>query len=142
MNVIIRKPETQDIFGLIQLNDVLNGVGCTIESVKNALENSTNEIVFCAVVDSVVVGFACGIYWNSICYAGGHQGIITELIVHENYRRNGIAKKLIAALETEFIRVDVREIVIETPVSNAGGRKFYESVGYIGEKAMKYEKSL
>ena len=70
------------------------------------------------------------------------QGVITELIVHENYRRNGIAKKLMAALETEFIRAHVREIVIETPVSNAGGRKFYESVGYIGEKAMKYEKSL
>jgi len=142
MDVIIRKPGIRDISGLIQLNDVLNGVGCTIESITNALGNSTNEIVLCAVVDDTVVGFICGIYWHSICYAGGHQGIITELIVSENFRRNGIAKKLITALEEEFIRVDVREIVIETPVSNAEGRKFYESVGYLGEMAMKYEKSL
>jgi len=142
VEIIIRKPENQDISGLIQLNDALNGVGCTVESVKDAIDNSTNEIVFCAVVDNAVVGFICGMYWHSICYAGGHQGIITELIVNENYRRNGIAKKLVTALEMEFVRVDVREIVIETPVSNAEGRGFYKSVGYIGKTAMKYEKSL
>jgi len=142
MDAIIRKPESRDISGLIQLNDAFNGVGCTVESVADALNNSTNEIVFCAVVNNVVVGFICGMYWHSICYSEGHQGIITELIVNENYRRNGIAKKLIKALEAEFTRVNVREIVIETPVSNAEGRGFYENVGYVGETAMKYEKSL
>ena len=142
MDAIIRKPESRDISGLIQLNDAFNGVGCTVESVADALNNSTNEIVFCAVVNNVVVGFICGMYWHSICYSEGHQGIITELIVNENYRRNGIAKKLIKALEAEFTRVNVREIVIETPVSNTEGRGFYENVGYVGETTMKYEKSL
>jgi ribosomal protein S18 acetylase RimI-like enzyme len=142
VDIIIRKPENQDISGLIQLNDVFNGVGCTVESVKDAIDNSTNEIVFCAVADNAVVGFICGIYWHSICFAEGQQGIITELVVNESYRRNGIAKKLIRALESEFIRVNVREIVIETSVSNEEGRRFYENVGYVGKTAMKYEKSL
>lgn len=140
MDVVIRKPKSHDISGLIQLNDAFNGVGCTVESVADALDNSMNEIVFCAVVNNMVVGFICGMYWHSICYSEGHQGIITELVVDENYRRNGIARKLIKALEDEFICVNVREVIIETSVSNAGGRAFYENAGYVGKTAMKYEK--
>jgi ribosomal protein S18 acetylase RimI-like enzyme len=142
MDVIVRKPESRDIYGLVQLNNAFNGKGCTVESMADALDNNTNEIIFCAVADNAVVGFICGIYWKSVCYAGGNQGIITELIVHESHRRNGIASKLTEALEAEFVRVDVRVIVIETPVNNTAGRRFYENAGYIGKTAMKYEKSL
>jgi ribosomal protein S18 acetylase RimI-like enzyme len=127
---------------MVELNDGFNGVGCTVDSMTDALANSTNEIVYAAVADDIVVGFICGLFWHSVCYADGHQGIVSELIVNENYRRNGIATKLIKALEAEFKRIGVREVIIETPVSNAEGRGFYESCGYVGKTAMKYEKSL
>ena len=142
MEIIVRKPEICDISDMIKLNDEFNGVGCTVESMKGSLVNSKNEIVYVAVVDEKVVGFICGLYWQSICYADGFQGIVTELIVSEKYRRNGIATKLIQALELEFIHIDVREIVIETPVTNIAGKSFYENCGYIGKTAMKYEKSF
>ena len=141
MDVIIRKAESRDIPDLIALNDEFNGVGSTIMSMEEALK-ADNEIVIVAVVAGKVVGFICGLYWRSICYADGFQGIITELFVNENYRRNGIAAKIIAGLEDEFVCLNVREITLATPLDNYVGRKFYESCGYNDREEMVYDKTL
>lgn len=142
MNVVVRKSEIRDIPDMIKLNDEFNGVGCTVESMKDSLTNSKNEIVYIAAVNDIVVGFICGLFWQSICYSDGFQGIVAEVIINEKYQRNGIAIKLIQTLRLEFIRIDTREIVIETPVTNTAGKGFYESCGYHGKTVMKYEKNL
>lgn len=142
MDVVVRKAKIFDIPDLILLNDALNGYGATYDSMKESLINSKNEIVFSAIVNYRVVGFICGIFWQSICYSDGFQGIIMELFVDENYRRKGIAKQLIQALEFEFINLGVREITLVTPITNIAGRGFYESCGYNDEKEMKYGKIL
>ena len=142
MDVIIKKAEICNIPDMIKLNNELNGHGATFESMEDSLMNSKNEIVFVAAVNNRVVGFICGIFWQSICYAGGFQGMIMELFVDEKYRRNGIAAKLIQALEYEFIRCNVCEITLVTPINNTIGKKFYESQSYNDEKEMKYKKYL
>lgn len=142
MDVIIRRSEIRDISDLIKLNDEFNGHGATFDSMKESLEKSKNEVVYIAAVNDTVIGFICGIFWQSICYSEGLQGIITELFVSEQNRRNGIATKLIQALELEFVHLDVREITLVTPITNTVGRKFYESCGYSDEKEMKYQKTL
>ncbi len=141
MDVTIRKAETRDIPGLIILNDEFNGCGATFDSMKASFE-SNNEIVYVAAVNGTVVGFICGLFWQSICYAEGFQGIITELFVNEDYRRNSIATKLIQALELEFVNHNVQEITLATPVTNSVGRCFYESCGYSDRKEMVYDKIL
>ena len=142
MNSIIRKAEICDIPDLIKLNDEFNGAGATFDSMKDSLLNSKNEVVFVAIVDDVVVGFICGIFWQSICYSEGLQGIIMELFVAESHRKMGLATKLVQSLECEFMRLDIREITLVTPLTNIAGRKFYESQGYIDENEMKYGKEL
>ena len=142
MDVIIRKAEIRDIPDLIKLNDEFNGPGATLDWMKDSLMNSKNEVVFIAAVNDIVVGFICGIFWQSICYTGGFQGIIMELFVHEKYRRIGFATKLVKALEIEFVNLNVSEITLVTPITNTVGRYFYESCGYSDEKEMKYRKLL
>ena len=142
MDIIVRKAEIRDIPDLILLNDELNGQGTTFDSMKDSLMNSKNEIVFIAATNDKVIGFICGIFWQSICYSGGFQGIIMELLVSEKYRRKGIATKLIKEIEHEFIRINVCEITLVTPITNTVGRKFYESQGYNDEREMKYRKYL
>ena len=65
-----------------------------------------------------------------------------ELFVAESHRRMGLAAKLVQALEREFMRLNIREITLVTPLTNTAGRKFYESQGYNDEKEMKYGKEL
>ena len=140
MNVIVRKAEIRDVPDLIKLNDVFNGAGSSVETMNESLDNNQNELVYVSVIDDLVVGFICGIYWKSICYADGFQGIITELYVDEQYRRKGIATQLIKALENGFYNLNVIEITLATPLDNVAGRKFYERNGYKDRKEMVYDK--
>ncbi|MCL1858993.1 MAG: GNAT family N-acetyltransferase [Oscillospiraceae bacterium] len=142
MEMIIRKADICDIPDLIKLNDEFNGPGVTLDWMKDSLMNSKNEVVFIAAVNDMVVGFICGIFWQSICYAEGFQGIIMELFVNEKYRRKGLATKLVQALEKEFVNLNVSEVTLVTPITNTIGRYFYENCGYSDEKEMKYRKLL
>ena len=129
MDITVRKAEVCDIPDMIKLNDEFNGAGATIDSMKQSLENNDREIVLVAVDGNQTIGFICGQLYQSICY-NGLQCEITELFVCEEYRRNGIAKKLIKQIESEFAKHDIYEITLETGKDNIAAQKFYESCGY------------
>jgi ribosomal protein S18 acetylase RimI-like enzyme len=61
--------------------------------------------------------------WNQLAQIQG-------LAVDPAYQRQGIASALVEKAET-FARVKkARGIYVDTPISNAKGRNFYEAVGY------------
>ena len=146
MDIIIRKMEICDIPDMIKLNDEFNGIGATFDSMKDSLENNSREIVFVAVNDindndNEIIGFICAQLYQSICYVG-LQCEITELFVREEYRRNGIAKKLIKQIEAEFKKHDGYEITLETGKDNIAAQRFYESCGYKRDGEIVYCKIL
>lgn len=61
--------------------------------------------------------------WNGLCQIQG-------LAVDPDCQRQGVATALVVRAE-EFARSkNARGIFVDTPATNAGGRKFYEAVGY------------
>jgi len=130
MDITVRKAQIQDIPDIIKMNDIFNGAGCTVESVKESLKNCQNEIVFVAVHNNTAVGIICGQMKPSICYADGLQCEITELFVCENYRKKGIAIKLIKQLELEFEKNNVQEIILQASKKNIAAQKLYKKCGY------------
>ena len=140
MDIIVRKAQFHDIPDIMKMNDIMNGVGSNEDSMKNSLKNNYNEIVLVAVHNEIAVGFICGQLYPSICYANGLQCEVTELFVYEEYRKKGIASKLIAHLEHEFENNNVQEILLQTGKKNITAQRFYEKNGYVNTERIVYRK--
>ena len=65
------------------------------------------------------------------------EGEIQRIAVYPNYRRQGIARKLMDAMVSFSKTRGVRAIALEVRESNEGARKLYESYGFRQEAVRK-----
>lgn len=131
--------ESSDINALYNLNKAFNGDCTTEELITDSLQNNKQEIVLIAYADDNPAGFICGKICRSMCYNTLH-GEVGELYVHEEYRRQGIAKKLIERIEAEFKQNNICIVDIATSIGNHTAQAFYSSCGYTGKTRLIYRK--
>lgn len=95
-----------------------------IEKLKELLKTK-NSIVFVCKDNNKAIGFIQSeiYHWNNLVQIHG-------LVVDPEYRRLGIAKKLIENTEKVVINKKIRGIYVDTPVNNIVAKKFYQSMGY------------
>ena len=130
MNIVITPLQELDLPEFIEMNNELNDVDCgTLESMKESLANNKNELIYIAKHHDKAVGFICGQIYSSICYTS-KQGEMTELYVKEDYRRMGVATKLVKHMENELIKNGVHEITLITGQKNFKAQSLYEKCGY------------
>lgn len=71
---------------------------------------------------------------SAVGYVGMHhildEGFITNVVVHQAYRRQGIATALLAELETYGKAHDLTRITLEVRASNQKAIALYEQMGY------------
>lgn len=82
-----------------------------------------NVIFLVALEEHTVCGY-CGIY------LAADEGEITNVAVAPEYRRQGIAKKLVRALVEAGSERGARQFVLEVRVSNQGAMRLYEKLGF------------
>ena len=87
-----------------------------------------SRIVLAAVVDNHIVGSA------QLALAGqangGHRAEVQKMLVHRQYRRQGIAKRLLEALDQAALQAGRHLLVLDTE-RNSAGEALYERYGYI-----------
>ncbi|MDR0838079.1 MAG: GNAT family N-acetyltransferase [Oscillospiraceae bacterium] len=128
----IRLASAGDADELQKLNALFNGDDYYCNSpdgIAASLEENQQEIVCVAEEGDALVGFCCGQLFKSICYSVNY-GEITELFVAEEYRRRGVAAKLIAFIEAEFQKRGANGFQLFTGEENAAAQAFYRSQGY------------
>ena len=141
MDIRIKKAELSDAEALYNLNRAFNGDCTTMELISISLCNNENEIVLIAYVDDNPAGFLCGEICHSMCYETLH-GEVGELFVHEEYRKQGVAKRLISQIENEFKKVGICTVDIATSVENLSAQVFYAGCGYTGKTKFIYRKNI
>ncbi len=80
-------------------------------------------VFFVCEADGAVVGYAGGVCVLDECS-------ITNIAVTEKYRRRGISRAMLAALEREAAERGVGAVFLEVRVSNIPAIGAYESMGY------------
>ncbi|WP_438350648.1 GNAT family N-acetyltransferase [Paenibacillus sp. FA6] len=140
MNIHIRWVNTNDTADLVMLNYAFNGVGMSIDEVKDNL-TLTNELIALAVIDDMPVGFACAQYFKSFCYRG-LQGEITELYITEVARGRGLGTLLITFLEEELRARGVTNVKVLTGKKNEIAIKTYERSRYYRQEEVLLQKKL
>ncbi|MDN8589513.1 GNAT family N-acetyltransferase [Paenibacillus sp. 11B] len=136
----IRWANANDAEDLLKLNDAFNGVGTSVEEVKDSFALS-DELIALAVINDQAVGFACAQYFKSFCYRG-FQGEITEMYITEVARRRGLATLLIAFIEEELRARGVTSVKILTGQRNEMAIKTYEKSNYARTEEVLLQKKL
>jgi ribosomal protein S18 acetylase RimI-like enzyme len=94
-------------------------------NLQHFAQDAENYGVYFAVIGEVACGFLYVQYyaWNQLCQIQG-------LAVDPEVQRQGVASALVARAEDFAKSKQARGIYVDTPTLNAGGRKFYEAIGY------------
>lgn len=131
-----------DIVNLFELNEEFNGKNCTTkELIEKSIIANDQEIVCIAYVEGVAAGFICGQLFKSMCYAVNYAEI-TELYVREEYRRQGVATKLMNYIENIFKAKSIKGFQLFTGKDNVNAQAFYEKLGYKKTDELMYRKRL
>ena len=127
MQVKIRQALSTDAVGLKKLNDLFSGEDSnTAEAIAASLENNRREIVCVAEGNGTLLGFCCGQIQTSMCY-GYEYAVITEFFVMEAFRRKGIGKHLLMALEQSFNQRGINHFHLSTEGDNTAALSLYRA---------------
>lgn len=95
-----------------------------IEGLEKMLCDKMGTVIFATEHDEIIGYIAAQFYsWNQL-------GQVHGLVVHPDYRKQGVASSLLLEVE-KFMHVHhARGIYVDTPVNNLGGCAFYEQRGF------------
>ncbi len=94
----------------------------SMKSLETELENPIANY-FVALCDGKVAGYG-GYWWVFF------EGEITNIAVHEKFRRKGIASKILEAMIDKCIETDTSAIHLEVRVSNESAISLYKKFGF------------
>ncbi len=90
---------------------------------------NTQNFVFVAVDKNSLIGFAAFSVRDVVRYPK-QIAELDELFVTKEYRRKGIARQLLQAVEDKAIQLKCYRLYIESHYSHDTAHKFYEAAGY------------
>ncbi len=128
MNIEIRKALPKDAPALKELNYEFNNVLVSEAKIIHEI-NKKHEIILVAVNEDLPIAFACGQIKDTFCY-NYKDGEITELYVREDYRKNGIATRMVTFLENMFKSKSCNHISLLTGSANINAQRLYKKCGY------------
>ncbi len=97
--------------------------GWNLAQLKAELANPV-AIGFCAIIDNDVVGYLS-------CHAICDEANLNNIVTDKNYRRKGIANKLLTRLVNHLKYKDVTRLYLEVRSNNLAAISLYEKTGFI-----------
>ena len=130
---IVRIDRTSDAEQICRLNRAFNGNDtASVDRIRHCLENPGAEICFVCQRENSLVGFICGICFDSLCYTAP-VGQITELYVLPQVRREGIGTALMKAMIGCLREKGAKEVLLLTGSDNYAAQALYEACGFCAE---------
>ena len=121
-NISIERMQSSDIAAVAKAERTYFSTPWNESDLSKSLESDTT-VFWLAKAEGELVGYI------SRMHSFETMDILT-ICVFEQYRRNGIASRLLAHLEREAGEKGVEKIFLEVRESNLGARSLYENNGY------------
>lgn len=120
--VFIRDMNESDLPAVLEIERISFTIPWSIDSFIHELRN-LYSITKVAVIEGTVIGYICAHYIID-------ESHILNLAVHPDFRRCGIATKMVIEVLSELKEKGCRFIFLEVRVSNLVARNFYARFGF------------
>ncbi|MGN0317921.1 MAG: ribosomal protein S18-alanine N-acetyltransferase [Lachnospira sp.] len=133
---IIRDMTVEDIPSVELIEKSIFSLPWSAASFKDAID-TPNDIYLVCEADGKIAGY-CGL-WTVL-----GEGNITNMAVSEEFRRRGIAEKLMKEMERRGRELGVDTFFLEVRVGNTAARSLYKKMSYneIGTRKRFYERPV
>lgn len=140
---MVRIATVQDAEQLEILNNEFNGEGeTTLDNIRSSLANNKQEVIVVDELNGELTGFVCVQLKKSFCY-DDYMPEITEVYVKLRYRRNGIARAMIAyAEECCKCNYPLHKFELLPGDENDGAQSVYAKLGYSEDGELHLAKRL
>jgi GNAT superfamily N-acetyltransferase len=130
MSIIIRPATPDDAAEIARLNEAFNDLRSTPEQIAAQIARCAGiETMFLAEVDRRVVGMASLRLLPNICDPMPYAEL-TELFVEDAYRRLGVGRALVEAIEQAARIGGANQLILLTGLKNSRAHAFYHALGY------------
>lgn len=120
--MLIRNWEKEDNQSVTDLEQICFAYPWTYKMVTE-MQQQSSFLGVVAEIEGEVIGYAGAIY----CL---NQADIALVAVKPEFRRNGIAQKLINQLEQLLLQKGVTDVFLEVRISNTPARELYKRMGF------------
>lgn len=127
--LIIRDMRAEDIPAVLEIEQISFSSPWSGEIFLNELYKKYS-VVKVAEFEEAVIGYLCADYLH-------HESNILDLAVHPDFRRRGVATRLMNEATGELKGKGCVFMYLKVRVSNAGAQKFYERLGFNTESVRK-----
>lgn len=122
---MVRRMQEKDLEQVAALEQTYFSIPWSQESLAKEVENDRS--LFCVVeYEDKVVGYGGMLLVPP-------EGDVTNIVVHEDYRRQGFGEMILNYLIEEGIKKGMTEFTLEVRVSNHGAVSLYEKLGFVSE---------
>ena len=128
--ITVRPATPDDATALARLLDLFDSMGATSEQVAARMRACQNVLTtFLGEMDGQPVGFAC---LRLVPHLQGDEAYaeLTDIYVDAPFRRQGVARALIAQVEAAARAAGAREVVLITGFDNEDAQAAYRASGY------------
>ncbi len=140
---MVRIATVNDAEQLEMLNNEFNGNGeTTLANIRESLLNNTQEIVVVNDNGDELTGFVCVQMKKSFCY-DEYMPEITEVYVKPQYRKQGIAKTMVAFAEDHCRKhYPFHKMELLTGKHNTVAQTAYTNMGYTEDGEIHFAKRI
>lgn len=114
--------EKEHVLGIKEIDDLCFESPWSLKSFESEFSNPL-AVYFVALKDDKVIGY-CGYWWVF------DEGQITNIAVHPDFRKMGIASALMDEMVKKCSVTDVYSLTLEVRVSNNAAISLYEKYGF------------
>lgn len=140
---IVRRATIDDADRISDLSAEL-GYPTPVETLRPSLEailQRPEDVVFVAVLDGRVVGWAHGSY--RVVLSDGARCEVLGLVVEEAHRGRGVGRRLMQAIEHWTREMGALQVTLRSRTLRSDAHRFYERLGYVQQKTQfKFAKKL
>ncbi|MDF2633727.1 MAG: acetyltransferase [Pelosinus sp.] len=143
--MIIRDMIVDDIPALAKLYKQFWDEDSCIEAMHqqfDKLDKTNTHVVLSAVQNEELIGSVMGVICGELYGTCQPFMVLENMIVHNQYRNQGVGKALIAELEKIAVHNNCSQILLVTESSRIDACKFYESAGYSPDTHKGFKKKL